>query len=98
MTKTAAAEQTLRDINPDVDFEAHTYDITSIDNWAHFLDRLSKGGKNGQSVDLVLGCVDNFEARVAVNKVSTDVHLIAAHPHHHHDGDLSCVRAAVAYC
>lgn len=69
MTKTAAAEQTLRDINPDVDFEAHTYDITSIDNWAHFLDRLSKGGKNGQSVDLVLGCVDNFEARVAVNKV-----------------------------
>lgn len=68
MTKTAAAEQTLRDINPDVDFEAHTYDITSIDNWAHFLDRLSKGGKNGQSVDLVLGCVDNFEARVAVNK------------------------------
>jgi ubiquitin-like modifier-activating enzyme 5 len=69
MTKTAAAEQTLVDINPDVEFEAHTYDITSIDNWAHFLDRITRGGKGGNRVDLVLGCVDNFEARVAVNKV-----------------------------
>jgi len=68
MTKTAAAEQTLREINPDVDFEAHTYDITSVTNWADFLDRIAKGGKGGKAVDLVLGCVDNFEARVAVNK------------------------------
>ncbi len=27
------------------------------------------GGKEGKMVDIVLGCVDNFEARVATNKV-----------------------------
>lgn len=30
----------------------------------------SKGGKDGKSVNLVLSCVDNFEARMAVNTVS----------------------------
>jgi len=77
MTKTAAAEQTLREINPDVDFEAHTYDITSVTNWADFLDRIAKGGKGGKAVDLVLGCVDNFEARVAVNKVFAPTSTVA---------------------
>ncbi len=43
MTKTRAAIDTLYGINPDVEFEAHTYDITSIDNWAHFLDRIAHG-------------------------------------------------------
>jgi hypothetical protein len=33
-------------------------------------DRIAHGGKEGKPVDLVLGCVDNFEARVAINRVS----------------------------
>ncbi|KAL6055456.1 Ubiquitin-like modifier-activating enzyme 5 [Balamuthia mandrillaris] len=67
MTKTMAAKETLEKINPDVEYEAHTYDITSATNFNHFCDRIAHGGKKGGPVDMVLGCVDNFEARVAVN-------------------------------
>ena len=69
MTKTDASVQTLSHINPDVVFEAYTYSITSVDHFSHFMERISKGGLNGQPVDLVLGCVDNFEARIAINQV-----------------------------
>lgn len=70
MTKTDAARKTLEEINPDVVYEAHTYNITKLEHYDHFLDRLRNGGKdNSSSVDLVLGCVDNFEARITVNQV-----------------------------
>lgn len=36
----------------------------------------SKGGKDGKSVNLVLSCVDNFEARMAVNTVSESAVLL----------------------
>eukprot|EP01130_Rhizamoeba_saxonica_P003351 TRINITY_DN141_c0_g1_i1.p1 TRINITY_DN141_c0_g1~~TRINITY_DN141_c0_g1_i1.p1 ORF type:complete len:506 (+),score=144.48 TRINITY_DN141_c0_g1_i1:163-1518(+) len=72
MTKTDAAEETLRNINPDVEFEAYTYDITKLENFNHFLDRIQHGGLDGQKVDLVLGCVDNFEARIAVNQACVE--------------------------
>ncbi|CAJ0923239.1 unnamed protein product [Ranitomeya imitator] len=62
---------TQRSINPDVQFEVHNYNITTIDNFQHFMDRISKGGlKEGDPVDLVLSCVDNFEARMAINTLS----------------------------
>ncbi|CAH2283050.1 ubiquitin-like modifier-activating enzyme 5 [Pelobates cultripes] len=74
LTKVEAAERTLRNINPDVHFEVHNYNITTIDNFQHFMDRISKGGlKEGHPVDLVLSCVDNFEARMAINTVSAYV-------------------------
>lgn len=85
MTKTDAAAETLKHINPDVNIESYTYSITSIDNWDHFLGRIKHGGykkmaksKNGEeyedeSVDLVLGCVDNFEARIAINQACLEV-------------------------
>ncbi|ROJ70159.1 Ubiquitin-like modifier-activating enzyme 5 [Anabarilius grahami] len=31
-----------RNINPDVAFETHNYNITTMDNFAHFMDRISK--------------------------------------------------------
>ena len=69
MTKTEAAAQTLRDINPDVEFEHYNYDITTVANYEHFVDRLRHGGKDGASrVDLVLSCVDNYAARLSVNQ------------------------------
>ena len=33
----------------------------------------SHGGKNEKPVDLVLSCVDNFEARMAINTVRTAI-------------------------
>jgi len=69
MTKTEAAHKTLEEINPDVIYEANTYNITKLEHYDHFLERLAKGGKDNQSpVSLVLGCVDNFEARITVNQ------------------------------
>jgi ubiquitin-like modifier-activating enzyme 5 len=54
MTKTAAAKETLEDINPDVIFEEYTYDITTTENFEHFMGRILRGAKNGEDrVDLV---------------------------------------------
>ncbi len=65
---------TLTEINPDVEFEAHTYSITSVDHFDHFMDRIKNGGLiPGTPVDLVLGCVDNFEARMAINQACIEL-------------------------
>ncbi|CAB4001048.1 Ubiquitin-like modifier-activating enzyme 5 [Paramuricea clavata] len=73
LSKVEAAERTLRNINPDVEFETHNYNITLMDNFQHFMDKISKGGKDGKSVNLVLSCVDNFEARMAVNTACNEL-------------------------
>uniref|UniRef100_A0AAY4DIF8 Ubiquitin-like modifier-activating enzyme 5 n=1 Tax=Denticeps clupeoides TaxID=299321 RepID=A0AAY4DIF8_9TELE len=77
LSKVEAAEHTLRNINPDVVFETHNYNITTMDNFAHFMERISNGGlKEGHPVDLVLSCVDNFEARMAINTACNELSQI----------------------
>lgn len=74
LSKVEAAEHTLRSINPDVTFETHNYNITTMDNFTHFMDRISHGGlEEGKPVDLVLSCVDNFEARMAINTACNEL-------------------------
>lgn len=74
MSKVEAAKNTLSDINPDVEFEVHNYNITTVDNFCHFMERLSKGHlKSERPVDLVLSCVDNFEARMAINQACNEL-------------------------
>ncbi|KAK2855269.1 hypothetical protein Q7C36_007138 [Tachysurus vachellii] len=74
LSKVEAAEHTLRSINPDVVFETHNYNITTVDNFTHFMERISNGGlQEGKSVDLVLSCVDNFEARMAINSACNEL-------------------------
>ncbi|KAI5620610.1 ubiquitin-like modifier-activating enzyme 5, partial [Silurus asotus] len=74
LSKVEAAEHTLRNINPDVTFETHNYNITTVDNFTHFMERISNGGlQEGKSVDLVLSCVDNFEARMAINTACNEL-------------------------
>lgn len=74
LSKVEAAEKTLRDINPDVQFETYNYNITTMDNFNHFVSRITKGGlKEDSPVDLVLSCVDNFEARMAINTACNEV-------------------------
>lgn len=79
-SKVDAAVSTLRVINPDVVFEAYNYDITSLDNFEHFMDRLSHASlpdddDNGSPVDLILSCVDNFSARNAINTACNELGL-----------------------
>ncbi|XP_028659680.1 ubiquitin-like modifier-activating enzyme 5 isoform X1 [Erpetoichthys calabaricus] len=74
LSKVEAAEHTLRNINPDVQFETHNYNITTVDNFSHFMDRISNGAlEEGRPVDLVLSCVDNFEARMAINTACNEL-------------------------
>lgn len=74
LSKVKAAEHTLRNINPDVLFEVHNYNITTVENFQHFMDRISNGGlEEGKPVDLVLSCVDNFEARMTINTACNEL-------------------------
>ncbi|XP_064646542.1 ubiquitin-like modifier-activating enzyme 5 [Lineus longissimus] len=74
LSKVEAAEKTLRNINPDVEFEVHNYNITTMDNFDHFMNRISHGHLRGDKpVDLVLSCVDNFEARMAINTACNEL-------------------------
>ncbi|XP_064598161.1 ubiquitin-like modifier-activating enzyme 5 [Liolophura sinensis] len=74
LSKVEAAERTLREINPDVEFEVHNYNITTMDNFSHFMERLKEGNLSGKGpVDLVLSCVDNFEARMAINTACNEI-------------------------
>ena len=67
LTKTDAAAQTLSGINPDVQLESYTMNITTIDGYEAFKSSIC--GDDGKSrVDLVLSCVDNYEARMTVNQ------------------------------
>ncbi|KAK6730979.1 hypothetical protein RB195_007446 [Necator americanus] len=67
LSKVEAAKDTLIHINPDVIIETHNYNITTMDNFNNFVDRIRHGSLTGGKVDLVLSCVDNFEARMTVN-------------------------------
>lgn len=74
LSKVEAAEHTLRNINPDVSFETHNYNITTMENFTHFMDRVRQGGlEEGKPVDLLLSCVDNFEARMAINAACNEL-------------------------
>ncbi|XP_029556440.1 ubiquitin-like modifier-activating enzyme 5 isoform X2 [Salmo trutta] len=74
LSKVEAAEHTLRNINPDVQFETHNYNITTMEHFAHFMDRISYGAlQEGKAVDLILSCVDNFEARMTINAACNEL-------------------------
>ncbi|KAI3453975.1 hypothetical protein Pfo_010638 [Paulownia fortunei] len=77
MTKTDAAVQTLSDINPDVVLESYTLNITTVQGFETFMSSLKKKSfrpdKEGIGVDLVLSCVDNYEARMVVNQACNEL-------------------------
>ncbi|XP_071535401.1 ubiquitin-like modifier-activating enzyme 5 [Panulirus ornatus] len=73
LSKVEAAANTLRFINPDVTFETHNYNITTVDNFDHFMGRIKSGSLTEGPVDLVLSCVDNYEARMAVNRACNEL-------------------------
>ncbi|GAY61245.1 ubiquitin-like modifier-activating enzyme 5 [Citrus sinensis] len=77
MTKTDAAVQTLADINPDVVLESFTLNITTVQGFETFMSSLRnksfRPSKEGSGVDLVLSCVDNYEARMAVNQACNEL-------------------------
>ncbi|EIE26468.1 hypothetical protein COCSUDRAFT_12196, partial [Coccomyxa subellipsoidea C-169] len=72
MTKTEAAAQTLAGINPDVAIESYTMNITTLQGFDSF--KASVTDAHGATrVDLVLSCVDNYEARMTINQVCLEL-------------------------
>lgn len=72
-SKVEAAASTLRYINPDVEIEIHNYNITTIDHFSDFMNTISTSSLENGPVDLVLSCVDNFEARMAINTACNEL-------------------------
>jgi ubiquitin-like modifier-activating enzyme 5 len=72
MTKTDAAAQTLAGINPDVALEPYTMNITTLQGFDAFKASLTDAS-GASRVDLVLSCVDNYEARMTINQVCLEL-------------------------
>ncbi|CAB3240093.1 unnamed protein product [Arctia plantaginis] len=73
LSKVDAAAATLQNINPDVAIDAYNYNITTVDNFQKFCDTIRTGSLTGGPVDIVLSCVDNFEARMAINTACNEL-------------------------
>mmetsp|Transcript_1953 Transcript_1953/g.7621 ORF Transcript_1953/g.7621 Transcript_1953/m.7621 type:complete len:167 (+) Transcript_1953:5848-6348(+) len=73
LSKVEAAKETLVKINPDVQFETYNYDITSMESFSHFCGRIKEGALDGGQLDLVLSCVDNYGARMAINSACNEI-------------------------
>lgn len=72
LAKVEASKQTLLEINPDVEIETHNYNICLNENYRHFVTRLKTGGLAGRA-ELVLSCVDNYAARISVNRACAEL-------------------------
>jgi len=76
LSKVEAAAKTLNFINPDVKIETNNYNITTVDTFDTFMNTINRGNLNGNGpVDLILSCVDNFEARMAINVACNELAL-----------------------
>jgi len=74
LTKVEAAADTLRFINPDVIIEPYNMNITKVENFPLFMEKIRTGNKdNSGPVDLVLSCVDNFGARITINTACNEL-------------------------
>lgn len=76
LSKVEAASNTLHSINPDVLLEAHNYNICAMEHYDHFLGRIRTGGLEGKCVDLVLSCVDNYAARIAISRACNELNQV----------------------
>ena len=68
LDKVEAAKRSLEKINPDVAIEGFSYNIVSNDYFDQFLEKVEKGSLTGGRIDMILSCVDNYGARMAINK------------------------------
>jgi ubiquitin-like modifier-activating enzyme 5 len=68
LDKVEAAKLSLEKINPDVVIEGYSYNIVSNEHFDKFIDKIETGGLKGGRIDMILSCVDNYGARMAINK------------------------------
>jgi ubiquitin-like modifier-activating enzyme 5 len=74
LTKTVAARQILHAIDPAVELEDHCLDVTKVATYDLIKEILqTHGHPAGQPVDLLLGCVDNYGARLCLDRVALEI-------------------------
>jgi ThiF family len=79
--QTCAVVKSAEGINPDVQLEAFHMNITTLEGFQAFKDSICQPGTDTPRVDLVLSCVDNYEARMTINQVcSLPIILVIADP------------------
>ena len=73
MDKVEAAKVSLTQINSDVEIEVHNTNICSLAEYDKFKGRVLEGSLSGGRCDLVLSCVDNYAARMSINKACNEM-------------------------
>ncbi|XP_062536760.1 ubiquitin-like modifier-activating enzyme 5 isoform X3 [Armigeres subalbatus] len=106
LSKVEAAAKTLNFINPDVKILTNNYNITTVESFDQFLNTIKTAGiEENTPVDLVLSCVDNFEARMAINAACNELSLnwfesgvsenaVSGHIQFIRPGDTACFACA----
>ena len=76
LAKVEAAKISLQQINPDVELEVHNVNICGLTEFDKFKQRITEGSLHGGRCDLVLSCVDNYQARMSINKACNEIDQI----------------------
>jgi ubiquitin-like modifier-activating enzyme 5 len=76
LTKVEAAKATLHSINPETEINTHHADITALSSYTELLTHIRTGGIQAGAIDLLLCCVDNYSARVTINKACLETDLV----------------------
>eukprot|EP00792_Barthelona_sp_PAP020_P005884 TRINITY_DN2838_c0_g1_i1.p1 TRINITY_DN2838_c0_g1~~TRINITY_DN2838_c0_g1_i1.p1 ORF type:complete len:386 (-),score=138.96 TRINITY_DN2838_c0_g1_i1:240-1349(-) len=72
MTKSDAATETFKEINPDVEYVSVHGNIAVGEGYDTLCSLVGTGGLQGNKIDMLLCCVDNYEARIAINRCCMD--------------------------
>ena len=74
--KTMACRHYCSELNPDVSFEVHNMNICSEENRSKFKDTLASGSiDRKEAVSMIVGCVDNLEARQLMEQMSEELQV-----------------------
>ncbi len=74
--KTMACRHYCSELNPDTVFEVHNMNVAAEENREKFKASVSSGSIDRKApVNLILGCVDNMEARQAMEAVSEELQV-----------------------
>jgi molybdopterin/thiamine biosynthesis adenylyltransferase len=81
MHKTDAAVAVLSEINPDVAIETFHHNITTVSGYRSFRSTLTNAD-GGSRVNVLLSCVDNYNARIHINRACLELGMHPSRTRH----------------
>ena len=74
--KTMACRHYCSELNPDTTFEVHNMNVAAEESQAKFKETLQSGSiDRKQGVNMIVGCVDNMEARLLMEQMGGDLQI-----------------------